>query len=92
MCDHDSLTPAERVIAKFGTVKSAAQALGIQRQNVERWRKPRSKGGCDGIVPAHHQIEILRHAVANGLNISPEDFLPADLADALRRSANGGTS
>lgn len=84
MCEHQSPTPAERIIAKLGGAKVVATVVQRARQNVERWKKPRAEGGTGGLVPAQHQVELLRHALVTGADLELEDFFPDDLVAALK--------
>lgn len=85
MCEHQTPTPAERVIDKLGGTKVVSAVIGRARQNVERWKKPRAEGGTGGLIPAHHQVELLRHAIDNDVDLTLEDLFPADIVEALRR-------
>lgn len=80
-------TPAARVIAKFGGAKAVSEVIHRARQNVERWTKPRDKGGTGGLIPADHMVELARHAAATGLPLRFEDFFPDDVVAALGRRA-----
>lgn len=55
---------------------------------VRRWTYPRDRGGTDGMVPLKAQFDLLRAARNEGVNLTPEDFIPAQ----MRGSQMGGRS
>lgn len=76
-------SPAENVIEKCGGAKAVADVCGCGKAQVYRWTYERSRGGTDGLVPAKHQIAILRASLAKGWGIAPTDFFPKDLLAEL---------
>ena len=69
--------PAARVIEKCGGIESTARLVGRHRSVVNRWLRPKDKGGTGGIVPAEHQQKLLNKAKAEGIELSPNDFFEA---------------
>jgi hypothetical protein len=68
---------AEHVIEKCGGPKVVSEWLGLDLSNIYRFTYPRSRGGTDGIIPAHHQPVLLAKARENGIDLTPNDFFPA---------------
>lgn len=89
MYERHAPTPAERIIAKFGGSKAVAEVIRRARQNVERWTKPRDKGGTGGLVPIDHAVELARHAAAAGIPLRLDEFFPNDVVAALARGKVG---
>jgi len=58
---------AARVIAKFGGIRPMARLMSIPPTTVQSW-------GVSGFIPARHQSSILQVAVANGIDVTPDDF------------------
>ena len=56
------MSPAQRVIDKFGGVRATARALEINASAVCRWRKAKSDRGCDGRIPNKHYLKLLNIA------------------------------
>lgn len=89
MYERHAPTPAERIIAKFGGSKAVAEVIHRARQNVERWTKPRDKGGTGGLVPIDHAVELARHAAAAGIPLRLDEFFPNDVVAALTHRKAG---
>ena len=68
------MTPAERVISKFGSPDRVAQILGLTVPRVRRWTFTEDRGGTDGRVPSKHQQALLDHAREEGIDLRPDDF------------------
>jgi hypothetical protein len=69
------LTPAELVIQSFGPVKAhAAKKLGVSRQNLENWLKPR-KLTEPGTIPAAKHKEVLAKAKEFNISITAEELI-----------------
>lgn len=69
------MTPADKVIEKFGGVRALARTLGLNSSSVSRWRMPADKRGLDGRVPSVHQGTILRIAKERGLALTADDLI-----------------
>ncbi len=71
-----------------------ADMLQIDVSRVYRWTYPRDRGGGGGLVPAKHQVTLLRAAAARGILLAPADFFPADYlatpSTAVARPCGGG--
>lgn len=76
------LQPAARIIERLGGVARVAAITGLHRTRVSNWRRPKTVGGTDGLIPQKHHPRLLNHARDNGIALSAEDFL----ADAGRGS------
>lgn len=69
-------TPAEIVIARFGSAQRVAEALGVHVSRVHRWTYPRERGGSDGIIPSRHHRPLLDAAKAAGIKLKADDLIP----------------
>ena len=61
------MTPAQRVLAKFGGIAPAARALGLPQSTVQGWR-------ISGYIPGYRQSNVLAKAKELGLDVTPADF------------------
>lgn len=68
------LNPAQYVIKIFGGVKATARAVGRTPGAIIFWKHPKSKGGRGGNVPTIAQRIILKIALRDGLDITPQDL------------------
>lgn len=73
-------SPAARVIAKCGGIDQTAKLVKRHRSVVNKWLRPRAKGGTGGIIPAHHQVTLMRKAPGRGIPLEPEDFFESTAA------------
>jgi hypothetical protein len=55
----DGLLPAAAVIEKCGGIDEAAKIVGRHRSVVNRWLRPRERGGTGGLVPMRHAKRLL---------------------------------
>jgi len=71
------MSPAERVIQKFGGRQKVAEALGIDISRVYRWTYPRERGGTDGRIPLRQVAKLHKVAAERGikLKLSMDDVL-----------------
>lgn len=60
-------TQADRIIRKFGTQTTLAQAIGVQQSAVAAWKKR-------GFIPSRQQGRILDAARRTGIDLTPDDF------------------
>lgn len=75
---HTPLTPAARIIARFGAGRIATWT-NRHRSRVHAWSWPTSKGGTGGAVPARAQNAIIEGARRElGAAVSFADFQPQD--------------
>lgn len=79
--DEPKYHQAQKIIARFGNdaetgVATIARMLGISRQAVYLWMKPKAKRGTDGRVPAHQLTKICEMAPLYGVLLTPEDLDP----------------
>lgn len=72
----DGNAPAARVIEKCGGIERTAELVGRHRSVVNRWLRPKDKGGTGGLVPAEHQQTLIREARLRGIELCPDDFFP----------------
>lgn len=68
------MSPAEKIIKKFGGARILADAIGVKPNAVHKWPYPKSKGGRGGLVPTDKQQDVLDAAKRLGKNVSPWDF------------------
>ena len=73
-------TPAEIVIARFGSAQRVAEALGVHVSRVHRWAYPRERGGSDGMIPSRHHRPLLDAAKAAGIKLKADDLIPRGTA------------
>ena len=66
-----------RVIEKCGGIDKTAELVGRHRSVVNRWLRPKDKGGTGGLVPAEHQRTLMSKAPEVGIELLPEDFFEA---------------
>ena len=79
--------PAAAIIEKCGGHAAVAGWLGLDISRVYRWTYPKERGGTGGLIPAQYHQPILRHAIAAGKGLTPDDFFPEYAAAAERRRA-----
>jgi len=65
-----STVTVDRIIAKFGTQRALAAALGVDQSSVSGWRRR-------GSIPARRQAQLLEVAAARGIDLSPAEFFEA---------------
>lgn len=69
------LKPAEYIIHVFGGITAAANAIGLDKSSVHKWKRPKENKGCDGLIPTHAQQKIIAIAKEKGLDITPNDLI-----------------
>lgn len=70
------MSPAEKIITKFGGIKPMARLLGHRwPSRVQGWKEA-------GVIPARAQQDVLEAARANGIELSPADFFDAPATPA----------
>ncbi len=74
MVDVSQECPAARVIEKCGGIKATAALVGRHRSVVNRWLRPKKKGGTGGLVPSEHQQTLMGAAKEEGIDLAAEDF------------------
>src|SRR5262245_40409650 len=67
----------DRIISKCGGVKAVAEMCGVTAGAVSQWE----------LIPARHQLTLLREAKARGIDLSADDF--AGTSAPVRRPAPG---
>lgn len=72
---------AQNIISKCGGPTIVAKMVGIDLSQVYRWTYPRNRGGTNGLIPAQHQQTLLREAHRHGIDLSPDDFFDAAMAE-----------
>lgn len=77
------MTPAERIIAKFGGVKRLSKLTGLSENSIYKWTYPKDRGGTGGLIPSERQASVLQAARENAIEVQPEDFfdLPREAAE-----------
>ena len=68
-------TQAHRIIEKFGGPARFASAVGIRRETAYHWCYARPYG-ADGLIPSSQIDAVMRAARAEGIFITPEDWIP----------------
>lgn len=71
------MTPAKKIIEKFGGPKQVAEIIGVSVTQVYRFTYPRDKGGTGGLIPADHMRTLRTEAEKRGLVLDLDDFLGA---------------
>jgi hypothetical protein len=89
-----SCEPAYSIITRLGGPSVVAEALGLSRQGVWRWTRPKSLGGTDGLIPVRYQSALVdlakRHNEAldaalvdlrrqKRIHLDALDFVPLEL-------------
>lgn len=67
------MSPAEVVIKELG-IPTIADALGVNRSTIHRWRYPRPRGS-GGRVPSWYHPDLLQLAQREGRTLSAEDLV-----------------
>ncbi len=70
------MEPAATIIARLGGEKVVSEITGRAYTAPYRWQHPIAKGGTGGLIPQRLHIILLDYARANGIELSPADFLP----------------
>ncbi len=77
------MEPAQTIVAKLGGPAVVSQIVGIHRTRVSNWRRPRAKGGTDGLIPQTYHLQLIDYAASQGITLTGDDFLPSRVsADA----------
>lgn len=69
------LSPAQYVIELFGGIRATSRAVGASPETVRKWREPKERRGCGGLIPSGWQVHILAYAGLHGLDITPADMI-----------------
>jgi len=78
------LNPAASIIEMLGGLSAVAKAANTSTTSVQRWRRPKSVGGCDGYIPRRHHKALAKKAKTLGVSLPPAAFIdPAHLPEAL---------
>lgn len=70
------MEPAATIIKRLG---GEAKVSEITQRGVTapyKWQYPVEKGGTGGLIPQRLHRTLLDYAAANGVELSPADFLP----------------
>ncbi len=71
-----SLTPAQRIIARFG-VETLARWTGRHRTRVHAWTWPSARGGTGGAIPIKVRQRIIEGARQDlGVTVEYREFEP----------------
>jgi hypothetical protein len=90
------LTPAGRLIARFGGVLKLHEALtqlstrAPNLSSIYRWTYPRERGGTGGLIPTRDLELVLRCARENKVSLEIDDLIThaeAPTADDFKRLA-----
>lgn len=74
------MTPAERIIEKFGGAAKLAELLQVDVSRVYRWTYPADRGGTGGLIPTKHQHRLIEIGRDHGIKIAPADFFSKEAA------------
>lgn len=72
-------TQSERVVAKFGGPLELAGILKCSAARIYKWNYPRSKGGCNGLIPTKAMDAIITLARLHGVLLTDDDLKPRTL-------------
>lgn len=70
------MEPAATIITRLGGEQKVSEITGRAYTAPYRWQQPVEKGGTGGLIPQRLHIKLLDYAAANGIALSPADFLP----------------
>jgi len=70
------MEPANGIINLLGGVSVVSGIAGVHRTRVSNWRRPREKGGTNGVIPFKHVPRLLAYAREHELQVCADDFLP----------------
>lgn len=71
------MEPAATVISRLGGEAKVSEITGRGLTAPYKWQYPIEKGGTGGLIPQRLHRVLLDYARANGIALSPADFLPA---------------
>lgn len=75
------MQPAQSIVAKLGGPTKVARIVSVHRTRVHGWMQPRESGGTGGVIPIKHVPALLAFAIANGIDLGANDFIPLPPAD-----------
>lgn len=75
------MEPAQSIIRTLGGPSAVARIAGVHRTRVSNWSRARESGGTGGVIPFKHVPNLLKAAKAKGVEMSADDFLPAEAAE-----------
>jgi hypothetical protein len=75
--------PAASVISVMGGLSAVANAADVSVTSVQRWRRPASKGGTGGIIPAKYHKRLIKYAGSQGLVLPLAAFVDPEAAARL---------
>jgi hypothetical protein len=70
------MEPARTIIKLLGGEAKVSEITGRAYTAPYRWQHPVEKGGTGGLIPQRLHVRLLDYARANGIPLSPADFLP----------------
>jgi hypothetical protein len=70
------MEPAATIIARLGGERVVSEITGRAYTAPYRWQHPLEKGGTGGLIPQKLHAKLLDYARANGIELTPADFLP----------------
>jgi hypothetical protein len=69
------MEPAQTIIAKLGGPGVVAGVVKVHRTRVSNWKRPRTSGGTDGLIPQRYHRPLLDYANEKSIELNAEDFL-----------------
>lgn len=79
--------PANTIIKSLG-LDAIAEACGVHKSRVYRWRSEKIVGGTGGTIPQTHHRDILELARRKGVFMMADHFLPAAKPERAGRAPN----
>jgi len=74
--------PAASVVQALGGATAVARLCNVHPTQVHRWRRPKSIGGSDGVIPLQHHRKIVTTARERGIDfVTPEYLWPREVAE-----------
>lgn len=67
---------AEKILKKLGGARRVATGIGMDAASVYKWTYEKNRGGTGGIIPSSCVAKIQKLAVASGVELTAEDWLP----------------
>lgn len=76
------MEPAASIIQRLGGNAIVARVTGAHRTRVWKWQQPRGRnGGTGGVIPIEHIRPLLDYAKSIGVDLTADEFLPAEPVD-----------
>ncbi|KQI68716.1 hypothetical protein AN189_07395 [Loktanella sp. 3ANDIMAR09] len=80
------MEPAKSIIATCGGFEAVSEVTGRAVSSVRKWTFSKEKRGTGGFIPPECAALLLAASPARGWGLSPADFYPESVIDALREA------